>query len=113
MFALGGIIMSKKLPYDLSKEEILELLKRKKEISDYVMKQFNKEKFLTSGKPHTFKMTLDDGWAKYEYDLNLTENWCMLEIQKEIQDILKKYKRKISAGELCGAGYLENEKENN
>ena len=113
VFVLGGITMSKKLPYDLSKEEILELLKRKKEISDYVMKEFNKEKFLTSGKPHTFKMTLDDGWAKYEYDLNLTENWCMLEMQKEIQDILKKYKRTISAGELCGAGYLENEKEKN
>jgi len=102
--------MSKKLPYDLSKEEVLELLKRKKEISDYVMKQFNKEKFLSSGNSHTFKMTLDDGWAKYEYSLNLTENWCMNDIQKEIQDILKKYKRKISAGELIGAGYLENEK---
>jgi hypothetical protein len=105
--------MNKKLPYDLSKEEILELLKQKKEISDYVMKQFNREKFLISGKPHTFKMTLDDGWAKYEYDLNLTENWCMDDIQKEIEGILKKYKRTISDGELSGAGYLENEKENN
>ena len=105
--------MNKKLPYDLSKEEILELLKQKKEISDYVMKQFNREKFLTSGKPHTFKMTLDDGFASYQYDLNLTENWCMNDIQKEIQDILKKYKRTISDGELSGAGYLENEKENN
>lgn len=105
--------MSKKLPYDLSKEEILELLKRKKEISDYVMKQFNREKFLTSGKPYTFKMTLDDGFASYQYDLDLTENWCMNDIHKEIQDILKKYKRTISVGELSGAGYLENEKENN
>jgi hypothetical protein len=55
-------------------------------------------------------MTLDDGWAKYEYDLNLTENWCMDDIQKEVEGILKKYKRTISAGELSGAGYLENEK---
>ena len=105
--------MSKKLPYNLTEEEIQDLRNQKKRISDYVMKQFNKEKFLTSGKPHTFKMTLDDGWAKYEYDLNLTENWCMLEIQKEIKDILKKYKRTISAGELSGSGYLENEKEKN
>jgi hypothetical protein len=102
--------MSKKLPYDLSKEEILELLKRKKEISDYVMKQFNREKFLTSGKPHTFKMILDDGWAKYEYSLNLTENWCMDDVQKEIESIVTKYKRTMSVGELCGAGYLENER---
>lgn len=113
MLVLVGITMNKKLPYDLSKEEILELLKQKKEISDYVMKQFSREKFLISGKPHTFKMTLDDGWAKYEYDLNLTENWCMDDIQKEIEGILKKYKRTISDGELNGAGYLENEKENN
>ena len=77
------------------------------------MKQFSREKFLISGKPHTFKMTLYDGWAKYEYDLNLTENWCMDDIQKEIEGILKKYKRTISDGELSGAGYLENEKENN
>ena len=77
------------------------------------MKQFNREKFLISGKPHKFKMTLDDGWAKYEYDLNLTENWCMDDIQKEMEGILKKYKRTISDGELSGAGYLENEKENN
>jgi hypothetical protein len=105
--------MSKKLPYDLSKEEVLELLKRKKEISDYVMKQFNKEKFLSSGNPHTFKMTLDDGWATYEYDLNLTENWCMQEIRNEIEGIFKKYKRTISDGELFGAGYLENEKKKN
>lgn len=58
-------------------------------------------------------MTLDDGWAKYEYDLNLTENWCMDDIQKEVEGILKKFKRTISAGELSGAGYLENEKEKN
>jgi hypothetical protein len=47
VLVLVGITMNKKLPYDLSKEEILELLKQKKEISDYVMKQFNREKFLT------------------------------------------------------------------
>jgi hypothetical protein len=58
-------------------------------------------------------MTLDDGWAKYEYDLNLTENWCMDDIQKEVEGILNKFKRTISDGELFGAGYLENEKENN
>ena len=52
-------------------------------------------------------MTLDDGFASYQYDLDLTENWCMDDIQKEIQDILKKYKRTISAGELSGAGYKE------
>jgi hypothetical protein len=110
---LVGITMNKKLPYDLSKEEIAELLKRKKEISDYVMKEFNREKFLTSGKPHTFKMTLDDGWAKYEYDLNLTENWSMQDIHVELEKILKRYNCSIGIGELCGAGYLENEKENN
>ncbi len=86
------------------------MVSQRVEISDYVMKQFNRKKFLSSGKPHTFKMTLDDGWAKYEYDLNLTENWCMDDIQKEVEGILKKYKRTISAGELSGAGYLENEK---
>lgn len=102
--------MNKKLPYDLTDEEIQYLKNKKKEISDYVMKQFNREKHLSSGKPHTFKMTLDDGWAKYEYSLNLTENWCMNDIQNELEGILKKYKRKMSVGELCGAGYLENER---
>jgi len=100
--------MSKKLPYDLSKEEILELLKRKKEISDYVMKEFEKEKYLKSGEPHVFKMTLDDGWAKYEYELTLTENWCMFDIQNGMRQIMEKYGGTISAGELCGAGYKEN-----
>lgn len=100
--------MSKKLPYNLTEEEIKELRKRKKEISDYVMKEFNKEKFLTSGKPHTFKMTLDDGWAKYEYELTLTENWSMFDLQNEMRQIMEKYGGTISAGELCGAGYKEN-----
>ena len=103
--------MSKKLPYDLTEEEIKELLKRKKEISDYVMKQFEKEKYLKAGDPHRFVMTLDDGWAKYQYDLNLTENWCMLDLQKEIEAVIKRYGGKISSGELCGAGYKEDEKE--
>ena len=106
--------MSKKLPYDLTQEEIQHLLKRKKEISDFVMKQFEKEKHLKSGEPHIFKMTLDDGWAKYEYDITLTENWCMFDIQNEMKQILeKKYNGFISCGELCGAGYLENEKKKN
>jgi len=105
--------MSKKLPYDLSKEEITELLKRKKEISDYVMKEFKKDEFLSSGKPHIFKMRLDDGFATYEYDLNLNENWCMHDIITELEKILKRYGCSIGIGELCGAGYLENEKEKN
>jgi hypothetical protein len=74
------------------------------------MKQFNRKNFLTSGKPYTFKMTLDDGFASYQYDLDLTENWCMDDIRNEIEGILKKFKRTISDGELSGAGYLENEK---
>ena len=77
------------------------------------MKQFNRKNFLTSGKPYTFKMTLDDGFASYQYDLDLTENWCMDDIRNEIEGILKKFKRTISDGELSGAGYLENEKEKN
>jgi hypothetical protein len=104
--------MSKKLPYDLTEEEIKELRKRKKEISDYVMKEFEKEKHLKSGEPHRFVMTLDDGWAKYQYDLNLTENWCMNDLAKEIEAVVKRYNGTISSGELCGAGYNENEKEN-
>lgn len=55
-------------------------------------------------------MTLDDGFASYQYDLDLTENWCMDDIRNEIEGILKKFKRTISDGELSGAGYLENEK---
>ena len=74
------------------------------------MKQFNRKNFLSSGKPHTFKMTLDDGFASYQYDLDLTENWCMDDIRNEIEGILKKFKRTISDGELSGDGYLENEK---
>ena len=105
--------MSKKLPYDLTEEEIAELLKRKKEISDYVMKKFKKDEMLSSGKPHIFKMTLDDGFASYQYDITLNENWCMFDIQNEMRQILERYKGTISAGELCGAGYLENEKEKN
>jgi len=35
--------MNKKLPYDLTKEEIAELLKRKKEISDFVFEQFKSD----------------------------------------------------------------------
>jgi len=103
--------MSKKLPYDLTEEEIKDLRKRKKEISDYVMKEFEKEKHLKSGEPHKFVMTLDDGWAKYEYELTLTENWCMFDIQNEMRQIMEKYGGTISAGELCGAGYKE-KKEN-
>ena len=105
--------MSKKLPYNLTEEEIKELRKRKKEISEFVMKQFEKEKHLKSGEPHVFKMTLDDGWAKYEYELTLTENWCMFDIQNEMRQIMEKYGGKISCGELCGAGYKDNEKEKN
>ena len=105
--------MSKKLPYNLTEEEIKELRKRKKEIYDYVMKEFEKETNKKSGELHVFKMTLDDGWAKYEYDLTLTENWCMFDIQNEMRRIMEKYGGKISCGELCGAGYKENEKENN
>lgn len=102
--------MYKKLPYDLTEKEILELLKRKKEISDYVMKQFNKDEMLSSGEPHVFKMRLDDGYAIYEYDLNLNENWCMNDIYKELGAVLKRYGCSISEGEICGAGYLENER---
>jgi hypothetical protein len=105
--------MNKKLPYDLTEEEIQELRNKKKEISEFVMKQFNREKHLKSGESHKFVMTLDDGWAKYQYDLDLTENWCMMDIQKEIEAVVKRYGGKISCGELCGAGYKENEKENN
>jgi hypothetical protein len=102
--------MNKKLPYNLTEEEIKELRLQKQKIADYVMKQFEKEKHLKSGEAHVFKMTLDDGWAKYEYDLTLTENWCMFDIQNEMRQIMEKYGGKISCGELCGAGYKENEK---
>jgi hypothetical protein len=37
----------------------------------------------------------------------------MFDIQNEMRQILERYKGTISAGELCGAGYLENEKEKN
>jgi hypothetical protein len=103
--------MNKKLPYYLTEEEIQELRNKKKEISEFVMKQFDREKHLKAGEPHKFVMTLDDGWAKYQYDLDLTENWCMLDIQKEIEAVIKRYGGKISCGELCGAGYKE--KKNN
>jgi hypothetical protein len=105
--------MNKELPYDLTEEEIQDLRLQKQKITDYVMKQFDREKHLKSGEPHVFKMTLDDGWAKYQYDLDLTENWCMLDIQKEIEAVVKRYGGKISCGELCGAGYIENEKKKN
>jgi hypothetical protein len=104
--------MIKKLPYDLTQEEIAELLKRKKEISDYVMKEFKKDEMLSSGDPHVFKMRLDDGFATYQYDLNLNENWSMHDVYTEIEKVLKRYGCSIGVGELCGAGYLENEKEN-
>jgi hypothetical protein len=103
--------MSKKLPYDLTEEEIKDLRLQKQKIADYVMKQFEREKHLKSGEPHKFVMTLDDGWAKYQYDLNLTENWCMHDLAKEIEAVVKRYNGTISSGELCGAGYKENEKE--
>ncbi len=105
--------MSKKLPYDLTEEEIKDLRLQKQKIADYVMKQFEKEKHLKSGELHVFKMTLDDGWAKYEYNLMLTENWCMFDIQNEMSQIMEKYGGTISAGELCGPGYKENEKKKN
>lgn len=112
-FVSGGIIMNKKLPYNLTEEEIQDLRLKKQKIADYVMKQFEKEKHLKAGGPHKFVMTLDDGWAKYQYDLDLTENWCMLDIQNEMRQIMEKYGGKISCGELCGAGYKNNEKEKN
>ena len=34
----------------------------------------------------------------------------MFDIQNEMKQILEKYGGKISCGELCGAGYKENEK---
>lgn len=68
---------------------------------------------LSEEKPHIFKMTLDDGWATYQYDITLNENWCMFDIQNEMRQILDKYGGTISCGELCGAGYLENEKKKN
>ena len=105
--------MSKKLPYDLTEEEIQDLRNQKKKIAEFVMKKFNQEKQLSEGKPHIFKMTLDDGFASYQYDITLNENWCMFDIQNEMRQILERYKGTISAGELCGAGYLENEKEKN
>ena len=100
----------KKLPYNLTEEEIKDLRLQKQKIADYVMKEFNREKFLKSGKPHLFKMMLDDGWAKYEYDLTLTENWCIFDIQNEILRFMQRYGGKISRGKLCGAGYKKNEK---
>jgi hypothetical protein len=103
--------MSKKLPYDLTEKEIKDLRLQKQKIADYVMEQFNREKHLKAGEPHKFVMTLDDGYAKYQYDLDLTENWCMLDIQKEIEAVVKRYGGKISCGELSGAGYKENKKE--
>jgi hypothetical protein len=75
------------------------------------MKQFNREKFFKSGERHKFVMTLDDGYAKYQYDLDLTENWCMNDIAKEIEAVIKRYGGKISCGEICGSGYKENENE--
>ena len=73
------------------------------------MKQFNRKNFLTSGKPHTFKMTLDDGFASYQYDLNLTENWCMNDIQKEIQELNKKRETYIASQQKDSEkGELEN-----
>ena len=75
------------------------------------MKEFKKDEMLSSGEPHVFKMRLDDGFATYQYDINLNENWCMHDIITELEKIVKRYNGSISAGELCGAGYLEDEKE--
>lgn len=103
----------RKLPYDLTEEEIEDLRNQKEKIRDYVMKKFKKNEMLSSGKPHIFKMRLDDGFATYEYDLNLNENWCMHDIYTELEAVLKRYGGSISDGELCGAGYLEDEKKKN
>jgi hypothetical protein len=105
--------MNKKLPYDLTQEEIQDLRNQKKRISEFVMKKFKKDEFLSSGEPHVFKMRLDDGYATYEYDLNLNENWCMHDIYTELAAVLKRYGCSIGVGELCGAGYLENETQKN
>lgn len=99
--------MNKKLPYDLTQEEIQDLRNQKKRISEFVMKKFKKDELLSSGEPHVFKMRLDDGYATYEYDLNLNENWCMHDIYTELAAVLKRYDCSIGVGELCGAGYLE------
>lgn len=109
-FVNGGIIMNKKLPYDLTQEEIQDLRNQKKRISEFVMKKFKKDEFLSSGEPHVFKMRLDDGYAAYEYDLNLSENWCINDIHTELAAVLKRYGCSISDGEICGAGYLEDER---
>lgn len=73
------------------------------------MKEFKKDEMLSSGEPHVFKMRLDDGFATYQYDITLTENWCMYDICTEIEKIVKRYGGSISVGELCGNGYLEKE----
>ena len=97
----------RKLPYDLTEEEIQDLRNQKKKISEFVMKQFNREKQLSEGTPHVFKMTLDDGWATYKYDITLNENWCLFDIKNEMKQILEKYSGTISCGELAGNGYYQ------
>jgi hypothetical protein len=57
-------------------------------------------------------MTLDDGWATYEYDLNLTENWSLFDIEKGLKEFLEKNGGTITNLGLIGEGY-KNEKEEN
>lgn len=75
------------------------------------MKKISRKKQLSEGKPHIFKMTLDDGWATYQYDIALNENWCMFDIENEMRQILEKYSGTVSHGTLIGGGYLENKNE--
>lgn len=53
------------------------------------MKPSDQEYNLSHGKPHVFKMTLDDGFACYQYNVKLNENWSMFCIESKLRELLK------------------------
>jgi hypothetical protein len=72
--------MNKKLPYDLTKEEIAELLKRKKEISDFVFEQFKSDPNMKT-----------DYQKRYEELVEAVENFY---------DVKGRYNAQIAAAKL-------------
>lgn len=73
------------------------------------MNPYDHEYTLSHGKPHVFKMTLDDGYACYQYNVKLNENWSMYWIATKLRELLKRYNGSVSCGKFSDGGYLYNE----
>lgn len=53
-------------------------------------------------KEHTFKVTIDDGFCAYQYDVTLDETWSIYDIMQSLQSAIKPSNGKVSEGTWVG-----------